>query len=79
MVLASNSGHGFSIAAAATDASDPGPAVNAQVGAEVSEGSSITIARPDDTGLVRFMSSMVELAVEAVDTSGNRSTATALP
>ena len=76
---AGDNGHNFEIVAQATDVCDPYPMVSASVGAEVDDGNTITIARPEEDGLVRFMSSMVELAVEAVDASGNRSIATATP
>jgi hypothetical protein len=79
MVPAGNDGHSFEIVAWATDVCDPSPAISAKVGADVQDGSSITIATPDSEGLVRFMSSMVELAVEAIDASGNWATATAGP
>jgi hypothetical protein len=74
-----NSGHNFDIVATATDTCDPSPVVSARVGAEVDDGGLITIAQPDDEGLVRFMASIVNLVVEAEDSAGNRSTQTASP
>jgi len=79
MVQAGEQGHKYDIVATASDVCDPAPVVAATVGANVSDGASITVAKPDEEGVVRFMSSMVELNVTATDASGNSATASASP
>jgi hypothetical protein len=69
----------FRVVATAFDTCDLDPAVEAMVGAGVSDGGTVTIAHPGSHGLIRLEGANFNLEVTATDDSGNEATASVRP
>jgi hypothetical protein len=67
------------LVAAATDSCDADPDLQAVGGADVANGATATIARPEVNGARRLEGENLHLEVSAIDDSGNKTTETAMP
>jgi hypothetical protein len=78
-LVPAGSGHKYTVVAEATDVCDADLDLQSVVGAGVFSGSTVTIARPEETGTLRLEGENLHLEVSATDDAGNETTATATP
>jgi hypothetical protein len=79
LVPAGANGNNYAVVAEATDVCDADLDLQSVVGAGVFSGSTVTIARPEETGTLRLEGENLHLEVSAIDDSGNKTTETAMP